>query len=120
MRNTKKEGHITLFVYKEKPSHYVGVCLEFDIIQEGKNPIETMERIKQSAFNYLNTVRKKDLSEDLLNQRAPKEYWKKYQNLLKAKVTAIQQEIQRRYWQSQIQEMIYNINFNHDGLINAK
>ena len=99
MRNTKKQGKFTLFVYPEKPNYYIGVCLEFDLIQEGKTIPEAMEKIKSASISYLKTVIKFNMDDDLLNKRAPKEHWKKFRNFLKA-------EEKRRYWERQLRQIL--------------
>lgn len=76
-QNTKEAGTVEFLVYKEGGS-FVGVCLTFDIIEEGSNPVELMKSIKEAAALHLETVRKNDLSDDLLNRYAPEEYWEKY------------------------------------------
>ena len=83
MRNTKQQGRFTLFVYQEKPNYYIGVNLDFDLIQEGRTAPEVMEKIKKTSLGYLETIIKKGLSDDLLNRPAPKEYWGKYRMLLR-------------------------------------
>lgn len=64
-------------LYKEGES-YVGVCLTFDIVEEGADPVELMKSIKEAAELHLEAVIKNDLSDDLLNRYAPAEYWEKY------------------------------------------
>ena len=76
-KNTKKEGVIEFLVYKEGKS-YVGVCLTFDIVEEGNDPSELMKSIREAAELHLEVVIKNDLSESLLNRYAPEEYWKIY------------------------------------------
>ena len=76
-KNTKKKGVIEFLVYKEANA-YVGVCLTFDIVEEGKNPVELMKSIREAAELHLETVIKNNLSDRLLNRYAPKEYWLKY------------------------------------------
>ena len=76
-QNTKKSGVIELLVYKETDT-YVGVCLTFDIVEEGNNPVELMKSIREAAELHLETVIKSNLSDELLNRYAPKEYWLKY------------------------------------------
>ncbi len=76
-KNTKKEGVIELLVYKEGKT-YVGVCLTFDIVEEGINPSELMRSIREAAELHLEVVIKNNLSDNLLNRYAPDEYWKKY------------------------------------------
>ena len=78
--NNKRRGVIEFLVYKEGDS-FVGVCLTFDIVEEGGNPSELMRSIKEAAELHLDTVIKNDLSDDLLNRYAPEEYWKKYFNI---------------------------------------
>jgi hypothetical protein len=111
MRNTKERGQFTLFVYKEKPNYYIGICLEFDIVKEGKNASEVMELLEKASIGYLQTVIKENLSDDLLNKRAPKKYWQKYKQFeeLKKQQPAIPwEEFLRRYFYPQVlQERIY-------------
>ena len=76
-QNTKERGTIECLVYKEGTA-YVGVCLTFDIVEEGTNPIELMRNIKEAAELHLETVIRENLSDNLLNRYAPEEYWKKY------------------------------------------
>ncbi len=76
-KNTKQSGTTEFLVYKED-SGYVGVCLTFDIVEEGSDPIELMKSIKEAAELHLETVMKNDLSDELLNRYAPNEYWEKY------------------------------------------
>ena len=75
--NTKEKGVMEFLVYKEKNT-FVGVCLTFDIVEEGNNPVLLMKSIRESAELHLKTVRKNNMSNDLLNRYAPKEYWEKY------------------------------------------
>lgn len=57
---------------------FVGVCLTFDIIEEGDNSIEVMKSVEEAAILHLKTVCRKQLSDDLLNRYAPQEFWDKY------------------------------------------
>jgi len=121
MRNTKKQGKFILFVYQEKPNYYIGVNLNFDLIQEGKTPEETMQRLKDASLNYLKTIIKKNYPDDLLNKPAPKEYWIKFEKFLKREVKEIKkrtetlkkelEEKKRKYWETYLQEQIYTPNF---------
>lgn len=81
-KNTKKAGFVEFFVYPEKDK-FVGICLTFDIIEEGQDVNELMRDLKKAALLYLKVVINKKLSEDLLNRYAPKGYWEKYFNFLK-------------------------------------
>lgn len=88
MRNTKKQGKFTLFAYPEK-SNYMGVCLEFDLIVEEKTPQEALKHILNASFGYLETVIKNNYSDDLLNEKPPIKYLKKYQEILKRRTEEI-------------------------------
>lgn len=81
-KNTKENGTIEYIVYEEG-KNFVGVCLTFDIVEEGENPTELLKSIKESAELHLETVIKNKLSDDLLNRYAPKEYWNKYFDISK-------------------------------------
>ena len=76
-KNTKEQGTIECLVYKEGKT-FVGVCLTFDIVEEGDNPTELMRSIKEAAELHLETVIRNNLTDELLNRYAPEEYWKKY------------------------------------------
>ena len=76
-KNTKERGVVEFLTYKEGKS-YVGVCLTFDIVEEGKDPVELVRSLKEAAGLHVDAVVKNNLSDDLLNRYAPKEYWKKY------------------------------------------
>lgn len=80
-KNTKEKGLMELFVYKEGDK-FVGVNLTFDIIEEGNDPIALMESIKEASVLHLDCVIKENMSDDLLNRHAPKEYWDKYYRAL--------------------------------------
>lgn len=75
--NTKKQGAVEFLVYKEGDV-FVGVCLTFDIVEEGTDPAILMQSLKEAASLHLEAVVKNDLPEELLNRYAPDEYWKKY------------------------------------------
>lgn len=82
MRNTKEKGFIRIVVFPYK-DHFVGACLDFNIIEEGENPQLLQASLLESALGYIETVRKEGLEDELLNQAAPKEYWSKYEQLRK-------------------------------------
>ena len=114
-RNTKEKGKFTLFVYKEKPNYYIGVCLEFDLLAEGSSLEEAMQRIDKICWNYLQIVIENNWSDELLNKSAPKEYWEKFIKFLKIKMMERMEERERRerqrqYWENYIKEQIYNPN----------
>lgn len=82
LKNTKEKGVIEFLVYKEAGA-FVGVCLTFDIVEQGNNPIELMKSVREAAELHLETVIKNNMPDDLLNRYAPTEYWKKYFEAMK-------------------------------------
>lgn len=81
--NTKKSGVIEFLIYKEKDA-YVGVCLSFNIIEEGDDIQKVSEQLEEAARLHLRVVRDENLPDALLNRHAPKEYWDKYFSFLEA------------------------------------
>lgn len=75
--NTKKRGVMEFLIYKEG-NKYVGVCLTFDIIEEGKDVRKLKKSLIELADLHLKAVVKKGLPDELLNRYAPDEYWDKY------------------------------------------
>ncbi len=80
-KNNKKSGLVEFTLFEEN-GHYVAVCLTFDIVLEGDDPIVLKEEIVKAAQLHLQTVSELNLSDDLLNRPAPKEYWEKRGGLL--------------------------------------
>jgi predicted RNase H-like HicB family nuclease len=77
-KNTKEKGVIEFIVFPDKKEKkYVGVCLTFDLLEEGETLEEVRYSIIEASKLHLETVIKNNLSEDLLNRKAPKEYWDK-------------------------------------------
>ncbi|TSC79063.1 MAG: hypothetical protein G01um101429_570 [Parcubacteria group bacterium Gr01-1014_29] len=103
-KNTKNKGTIEFFVYPEKDK-YVGVCLTFDIIEEGKDPQQLMGSLVEAARLHLKVVRNKNLSDDLLNRYAPIEYWKRYFVYLQQ---AARERVMREKWQTIYSKLVYD------------
>ena len=82
MQNTKYDGVIRFFIYKEG-SKYIGVCLDLDIVEEGRDIEKLKKSLSEAARGYVETIIKKEMDESLLNQHAPKKYWEKYRFYLK-------------------------------------
>lgn len=57
---------------------FVGVNLTFDIVEEGSDPIALMDSIKEASILHLECVVRENMSDELLNRHAPKEYWDRY------------------------------------------
>lgn len=82
--NTKQRGVMEFVFYKDKENgKCVGVCLTFDIIEEGDDLNKVMQSVEKAARLHLKTVVKKNLSDNLLNRYAPEEYWNTYFEIIK-------------------------------------
>ena len=79
--NTKNRGNVTIFFFKEK-AKYISVCLELDIVKEGKSLEELNQSMMEAVTGYIVTIRKQNLLDELLNRPAPKKYWEKYSAFL--------------------------------------
>jgi len=82
MRQSKKDEKLTLrfFIYPEK-DHYVGVCLDLNIVEEGDDLDELKASINEAAEGYVQLMREGKLNkEQLMKMSAPKRYWDKYKN----------------------------------------
>ena len=76
-QNNKERRTVEYLVYKDSDI-FVGVCLTFDIVEEGNDPTELMKSVKEAAELHLETVIRNNLPDELLNRYAPEEYWVKY------------------------------------------
>jgi hypothetical protein len=82
--NMKKELSVRFFIFKEKgEKHFTGVCLDFGIVLEGKNPIELKHELETAAIGYLKTIAMEGMSADLLRNQAEKKYFDLYERFLK-------------------------------------
>lgn len=81
--NTKENGVIE-FVFYPNEGRYIGVCLTFDIVEEGTDINKLRNNLEEAAFLHLKVVIDKNLSDELLNRPAPKEYWDKYYEIKQA------------------------------------
>lgn len=88
--NSKKEGKFTIFTYQYRENHFIGVCLEFDLITEGKTATESMRNILIASVDYIITIRKNNLSDKLLNLTPDQKYLKAYVRLLKGRTKTIE------------------------------
>lgn len=76
-KNTKEKGTMEFFAYPER-GRFIGICLTFDIVEEGESINSVMELVKKAAILHLRTVIEKDLDDELLNRYAPSVFWEKY------------------------------------------
>lgn len=105
-KNTKDKGVIEYLIYTEKDK-FIGVCLTFDIIEEGDDREKVMRGIFDAAYVHLQTVIKHNLSDELLNRYAPQKYWKKYLDF--------QQEIKKRHIEKIVADAIQQV-YNRKSL----
>ena len=103
-KNTKSKGTIEFFVYPEK-GKYIGVCLTFDIVEEGKDPQQLMSNLLEAAELHLKVVKNENLSENLLNRYAPVEYWRKYFAYLRQ---AAKENMMIEKWQAVYNKLLYS------------
>ena len=86
--NTTKRGSVTFLVYKkERDKLYTGVCLDFGIVIEDENLEFVQKELLKAAMGYLETVGKEKMDESLLNNQAPKKYFKIYEQTLKSELS---------------------------------
>lgn len=77
--NTKEKGWVEFLVYQDNQENkFIGVCLTFDIVEEGTDPKSLMQDLEEAAKLHIKVVIEKNLPDDLLNRYAPNEYWDKY------------------------------------------
>ena len=84
MKNTKEKGQFRFIIYKKpQDKYFTGVCLDLDIFEQDKNPEQLKRNLLEAAQGYLEAVKKKDLTDELLNQPSPKKYWQILKDLEK-------------------------------------
>lgn len=72
-KNTLKKGSARYIIFKEENIWY-GVALEFNIVEEGDNPVEVMASLFEAIQGYVETARKLKMRPMPLNQKADEEY----------------------------------------------
>lgn len=77
MRNTKHSGMVTFFIYQHKGG-YQGVCLELNIIEEGKSQDAVIGQLDEHVKAYIEYVCQHGHCDELLNRPAPKKYWDRF------------------------------------------
>ena len=73
--NNKKQGTARILIYSKK-NKYIGVCLDFDIIEEAGNKEDAIKQINEATRGYIMNICKNNLDDKLLNRPAPEKYWK--------------------------------------------
>lgn len=87
--NTYKYGTAT-FLFLIRKSGIIGVCLEMNIVKEGKKFEGVKRELIETVQDYVDTVTKENLPEYLLNRPAPKEYWEIYKKYLQSELRALE------------------------------
>lgn len=87
-KNTLKRGSVRYIIFREKNTWY-GVALEFNIVEDGDNPLEVMASLFQAIQGYVETARKLKMRPMPLNQKPDKEYQKLWNKLEKRKTERI-------------------------------
>lgn len=72
-KNTLNKGSVRYIIFKENGAWY-GVALEFNIVEEGDNPVEVMASLFEAIQGYVETARKLKMRPMPLNQKPDKEY----------------------------------------------
>jgi len=75
--NKKEQGIARILIYPSK-NKYIGVCLDFDIVEEADSKEEAVNQIKEATRGYVINVWKNKLDDSLLNRPAPENYWRIY------------------------------------------
>jgi predicted RNase H-like HicB family nuclease len=79
-KNTLNKGSVRYIIFKEDGVWY-GVALEFNIVEEGDNPVEVMASLFQAIEGYVETAQKLKLRPMPLNQKPAREYEDMWDNL---------------------------------------
>ena len=87
-KNTLNKGSVRYIIFKEDNTWY-GVALEFNIVEDGDNPVEVMASLFQAIRGYIETARKLKMRPMPLNQKLEKEYKELWDKLEKRKMESI-------------------------------
>jgi hypothetical protein len=92
-KNTLNKGSVRYIIFKENDIWY-GVALEFNIVEEGDNPVGVMASLFEAIQGYVETARKFKMRPMPLNQKPDKEYeelWNKLQKDKTEKTVKLEQ-----------------------------
>lgn len=87
-KNTLQKGSVRYIIFKENNTWY-GVALEFNIVEDGDNPLEVMASLFQAIKGYIETAQKFKMRPMPLNQKPDQEYQKLWDKLKEEKTTRI-------------------------------
>ena len=80
--NTLQKGRVRTIIFKEKNT-WVGVALEFNIVETGDDPREVIFMLDEAIRGYVNSARKAKIRPHILNQKSDAEYenlWKQLES----------------------------------------
>lgn len=72
-KNTLNKGSVRCIIFKEGDTWY-GVALEFNIVEEGQDPLAVQASLYQAIRGYVQTARKFKMRPISLNQKPDREY----------------------------------------------
>ncbi len=85
MKNTYKNGQLTLIVLKTEQKTYVAACEELCILVEHKDREHAVLEMLANAKKYLKNIISDRLGEHLLNQSLPEEFYNELANTMQTK-----------------------------------
>lgn len=91
-KNTLNKGSIRCIIFKEDDTWY-GVGLEFNLVEQGEDPLEVMASLYQAIQGYVETARKYKMRLFALNQKPDEEYEKLWNNLESGKKIASDKQV---------------------------
>ncbi len=91
-KNTLQKGSVRYIIFKEADTWY-GVALEFNIVEEGDNPVKVMVSLFEAIQGYVETARKLKMRPMPLNQKSDKEYEQLWDKLKEEKMPPKQEEV---------------------------
>lgn len=63
-------------IYKDlQEKMYVGVCMQMNVVKVASDPARVEKELQEAVDAILTMVKKGKLSEKVLNNKAPEEYW---------------------------------------------
>lgn len=80
--NTLEKGDVRVLIFK-KAKNWIGVVLDFNIVEVGSDPSKIMIALDEAIRGYVLSARKAKLRPQILNQIAEEEYedlWNKLEN----------------------------------------
>lgn len=81
-----KNFNFRVFAYLDDDGTYTGVCLDLNIVEEGFINIQSaINSISDAIDSHMSVVKEMGFPKELTNRPAPKEYWKKLEEMSQIK-----------------------------------